>query len=254
MAIAQGLGLTTIAWAQGIGPLRRPLTRWLAKQTFRGCTAVSVRDRGSANLLSQWQIPWQLAPDPVWALASSPAPSLEPRPLPQVAVALRSHPLLTAPRLADLTQALIDFQRVTQTYLLLVPFQPSQDLALAETLQSQLPGVSEIIGFADPRQMKGLFQGVTMAIAMRYHGLIMAAAEGCRCFALSYDPKVSQLMQALELPGWELDQLPDSPQEITQAWLQVYHQETSLPWTQIQSFVTQAQLHQVLLKEQLRSQ
>jgi len=39
-----------------------------------------------------------------------------------------------------------------------------------------------------------------MAIGMRFHSLIMAAAE-C-CFALSYDPKVSQLMEELAMPGW----------------------------------------------------
>jgi len=39
---------------------------------------------------------------------------------------------------------------------------------------------------------------------MRFHSLIMAAAEGCRCFALSYDLKVSQLMEELAMPGSEI--------------------------------------------------
>jgi len=32
MALAQLLGLKTIAWGQGIGPLNRPFTRWLTKK------------------------------------------------------------------------------------------------------------------------------------------------------------------------------------------------------------------------------
>ena len=68
MTLAQQQGLKTIAWAQGIGPIKRDWTRWMAKRTFSGCTAVSVRDRGSAALVSDWQIPYILAPDPVWAL------------------------------------------------------------------------------------------------------------------------------------------------------------------------------------------
>ena len=47
MGLAQRLGLKTIAWAQGVGPLKRPLTRQMAKRAFAGCTVVSVRDRAS---------------------------------------------------------------------------------------------------------------------------------------------------------------------------------------------------------------
>jgi len=49
-----------------------------------------------------------------------------------------------------------------------------------------------------------------MVIGMRFHSLIMAAAEDCRCFALSYDPKVSRLIAEVPMPGWELDQLPET--------------------------------------------
>src|SRR5689334_15311353 len=41
MGLAQRMGLKTVAWAQGIGPLVRPQTRWLAKQNFTGYTQVS---------------------------------------------------------------------------------------------------------------------------------------------------------------------------------------------------------------------
>jgi polysaccharide pyruvyl transferase CsaB len=49
MLTARLLGLKTIAWAQGIGPLQRPQTQWIAKQAFQGCSAISVRDPGSAD-------------------------------------------------------------------------------------------------------------------------------------------------------------------------------------------------------------
>ncbi|MHC5720775.1 MAG: polysaccharide pyruvyl transferase family protein, partial [Nostoc sp.] len=95
MALAQKMGLKTIAWAQGIGPLVHPQTRWLARQTFSNCTKISVRDRASAALLSDWQIPCIIAPDPVWALESKPVLGLWDLPAPRVAVTLRSHPQLT---------------------------------------------------------------------------------------------------------------------------------------------------------------
>lgn len=251
MAIAQRMGLKTVAWAQGIGPLQRPITRWLARQTFKGCTAIGVRDRSSAALVAQWRLPVTLAPDPVWALQSDPVPGLWDLPAPRVAVALRSHPLLTPARLQALTTALGQFQQATQTCLLLLPFQPIQDLAIAQAIHAQLPGVSHVLSLSNPRQLMGVFHGVEMAIAMRYHGLIMAAAAECRCFAISYDPKVSQLMDDLELPGWAIDQIPDRPQQISRVWIEQYANGEALQREQIHSLVDRALMHQDVLKEAL---
>lgn len=247
MQLAQRLGLTTIAWAQGIGPLRRSTTRWLARNTFSSCAAVSVRDAGSAALLSDWQIPFTLAPDPVWALESLPVDGLWDLPAPRVAVNLRTHPLLTPERLEHLTQALIAFQKATQVCILLVPFQASQDLAIAQAIQPRLPGASRIFSLDNPQQLKGLFRGVEMTIAMRFHGLIMAAAQECRCFALSYDPKVSQLMEQLAIPGWELSQIPDDPNQICQIWLEHYANGVGLSNAQIQFQIDRALIHQEVL-------
>ncbi len=250
MTIAQRLGLKTIAWGQGIGPLKQPTTQWLAKTSFQGCTAVSIRDHASAQLLEQWGIAGTLAPDPVWALESAPLPDLADLPSPRVAVVLRSHSQLTPERLNILTQALQQFQQITQTFIVLLPFQASQDLAIAQTLHAQLPA-SQILQVADPRQLKGVFRGVELAIAMRLHGLIMAAAEGCRCFALSYDPKVSQLMQELSLPGWLLSELPSNPQTICQTWLTSYASAPVAP-AQVQSLVERALRHRQVLAQGLQ--
>ena len=249
MALAQQRGLKTIAWAQGIGPLKRSLTRSMTKQTLQGCTGVSVRDRASAQLVTDWQIPFVLAPDPVWALEAKSVKGLWDLPAPRVAVTLRSHPQLTPQRLAHLTQALVDFQKATRTCILLVPFQPAQDGAIARDIASQLSEPHHIISLEDPRELKGLFRGVEMAIGMRYHSLIMAAAEECRCFALSYDPKVTQLMKELNLPGWELEALPDNPNQMSTAWLQQYVNGDPLIPAQIQSLVDRALMHQELLRK-----
>ena len=249
MGLAQQLGLKTIAWAQGIGPLRYQLTRWVAQRSFAGCRSVSVRDYGSAKLLANWQIPCLQAPDPVWALASSPVAKLWDLPAPRVAVTLRSHPELTAQRLSHLTRALVNFQEATQTCILLVPFQESQDLSIAQLIASQLKGEHQIFCLEDPRELKGLFRGVEMVIGMRYHSLIMGAAEGCRCFALSYDPKVNSLMAELNLPGWELKQLPDDPNVISKTWLEYYVNGEPLSRDQIQSLVDRALMHRDLLTD-----
>ena len=163
MFLAQRLGLKTIAWAQGIGPLRRPIIRWLTRQILRRCTAISVRDQASAKLLEHWQIQSMLAPDPVWALESFDDSAIQTDdiseiPTPVVAVNLRAHPQLTPKRLEILTQALVQFQQACDIHLLLLPFQASQDLAIARSIATQLTGFHHVLLLEDPRELKGIFK------------------------------------------------------------------------------------------------
>jgi polysaccharide pyruvyl transferase WcaK-like protein len=162
-------------------------------------------------------------------------------------VNLRQHPQLTEKRLANLTRALVDFQQATQAFILLLPFQKSEDLAIAEAIHPQLPDVSKILLLEDPALLKGVYQGVDMAIGMRLHSLIMAAAEGCRCFALSYDPKVNRLMEDLAMPGWDLASIPEDPHVISKTWLEHYEQGENLSSEQIQSLVNSALMHRDML-------
>lgn len=259
MGLAQRLGLQTIAWAQGLGPLNRQTSQWITRQALRGCQAVSVRDGRSAQLLADWQVSCWLAPDPVWALEASPVPGLADLPAPRVAVALRPHPNLNQERLDRLAIALRDFQQATETCIVLVPFQPVKDGAIAAHLAAYLTGPHKILSLTDPRQLKGLFRGIEMTLGMRFHALVMSAAEGCRSFAISYDPKVSQLMADADIPGWSLESdaplpsLPSSAADMTRQWLNHYANGSSLNPEQIQSRIDRALLHQSLLAEQIQA-
>ena len=247
MALAQQQGLKTIAWAQGIGPLKRAFNRKVTKQVLYGCAAISVRDYRSAKMLEEWHLAPLIAPDPVWALKSKEVTEIQDLPESRVAVVLRSYPLLTPARLAILTEALQDFQQATSTYILIVPFQPSQDMAIAESLQQKLGEHSKILSLTDPRELKGLFKDVKMTIGMRLHSLIMAAAEGCPSFALSYDPKVTQLMSEINLSGWELEDLPENAQIISDTWQRFYHDGKALNTATIQSLQDRALMHRDII-------
>ena len=251
MGLAQGMGLQTIAWAQGVGPLKRKLSKWIARRAFQGCSSVSVRDHQSAQLLVDWQIKSVVAPDPVWALEATPINMYRDLSNPRVAVVLRSHPALTSCRLATITEALQKLQKQTNAEILLIPFQPSQDKAIAQaicdSLNEKMPNHSQIIIQKDPRRLKGIFNGVDLTIAMRLHGLIMAAAEGSNCSAISYDPKVSYLMEDLGISGWELEDLPDDAQLLTDAWVDhLEHQNQTLS-DRVLQLKQQALIHQKIL-------
>ncbi len=248
MALAQQRRIKTIAWAQGIGPLKSAFSRWLARKTLIGCDKISVRDRASLELLSTWGLSPLIAPDPVWALESASFPELWQLPAPRIAVTLRHHPQLTRPKIQALTQALQSLQKATDTCILLVPFQP-QDNALAEEMAKELAEPKAVIRGESPTRLKRLFRGVEMAIGMRYHSLIMAASQECRCFALSYDPKISQFMTEFEIPGWEIANIPEEASVITKAWLEHYANGESLTPDQIQSQRDRALMHQDLLSQ-----
>jgi polysaccharide pyruvyl transferase CsaB len=251
MGLAQGMGLQTIAWAQGVGPLKRKLSKWIARRAFQGCTSVSVRDRQSAQLLADWQIESVVAPDPVWALDATPINMERDVSKPRVAVVLRSHPALTTCRLATITEALQKLQNQTNAEILLIPFQPSQDKAIAQaicdSLNEKMPSLSQIIIQKDPRRLKGIFNSVDLTIAMRLHGLIMAAAEGSNCSAISYDPKVTYLMQDLGISGWELEDLPENAQSLTDVWGDQLENRDQFLSDRVQKLKQQALIHQKIL-------
>ncbi|MEL6776276.1 MAG: polysaccharide pyruvyl transferase CsaB [Cyanobacteria bacterium J06597_16] len=262
MLLAQLMGLKTIAWAQGIGPLSKPFSRWLTRMALANCTQVSVRDRNSDALLNKWNRPCLLAPDPVWGLAHQPVPGLWELPAPRVAIALRPHKHLTQYRLEAIAQAIAAFQKATEVCIVLVPFQPSRDLAIAQFianhLEAQQSGTYQIYCLEQPEQLKGLFRGVEMTIGMRFHALVMSAAEGCRSFAISYDPKVDAFAQNLSLEGWDLSPtpavlppIPSDPQAICKTWLEFYVNGEVLSPPQIQSQVDRAFMHKDLLAEAL---
>jgi polysaccharide pyruvyl transferase CsaB len=249
MQFAQLRGLKTIAWAQGLGPLHRAPNRWLTRTILRRCTAVSVRDRGSAQLLDQWHISHTLAPDPVWALGGTPDPTRPNQPgQPRVAVNLRRYQTLTPERLDVTIQALTQFQTATNALLLLLPFQASLDLELAQELADRLPPhTSQVLQITDPLALRGLFDSVDMAIVMRLHGLIMAAAAGCRCFALSYDPKVAQVCQTFGLPGVDLGELPLDPEALCRQWVEAFRAGRYLDVGERGEADRQARQHQQVL-------
>jgi polysaccharide pyruvyl transferase CsaB len=247
VGLAQQFGLKSIAIAQGIGPVDKPLTRWIAKRAFGSCKAVSVRDPASAALLQSWGISSVMAPDPVWSMTATPVPEIARIPSPKIAVTLRLHPELTNDRLDTLIKALVDFQAATGSHILLVPFQPTTDVDIAKRIQAEIGDNSQVVILSDPKQLKGLFQGVSLAIGMRYHSLIMAVAEGCKCWAISYDPKVTKLMAEVHIPGWDIKDIPPNPQAISQAWQQQLATGTALSTAALQTLHQNSLTHRDLL-------
>lgn len=215
LLLAVEMGLPTLALAQGVGPLRAAEGRAIAADVFNRASGVSVRDAASADLLHEIGVTRDVtvAPDPGWTWTNDGDatsglreryPELKGRQV--IAMVLRDWPFdpewesacvraLAAAIPADWAMLWLDFHR------------PPAEL---------LPGFSEIArrmvgNLADARthviwdgeglaQAAGLLAQCDACIAMRLHGVLLAAVAGLPTVVIEYDGKVSALCDEIGIP------------------------------------------------------
>jgi len=202
-------GKPVLLWAQGLGPLRRRRSRLLVRALLARTTACSWRDSASAALARElgWRPqPWQsgVGSDPVWTF-------------PPLAWHGQGGPLLLCFRPTAQLQGhawrpwLEAINRLAlQREVIWVPFHAGQDRGLLEQLREQnllpegLCSRSREVLPQTPAEAMALFAGSGLVLAMRLHGLILAAVSGAPVAALSYDPKVQAAARALGCPVHDL--------------------------------------------------
>jgi polysaccharide pyruvyl transferase CsaB len=212
-------------YAQGIGPLRRPLSRMLTRVVANRVACITVRDPGSADLLREIGVvrpPLEVTADPAFALT----PALDERVRdiraraeiregsPVVGVALRpwsSRGQAASPdTLARISDSVAD---ATGCQIAFVPMQPPRDVDISTAVAAAMRRSDSARIVQEPLlpgEALGLIGSMDALMAMRLHALIFAAAGGVPMVALSYDPKVTQLMEGLgqseynmELATWD---------------------------------------------------
>ena len=209
-----------LLWAQGLGPLHRRSSRWLVGVLLRMTRASSWRDKQSADLASRLGCAGaadHVAPDPVWSLKG---PSWHGHGGP-IVLCFRPTRQLVGPRWLLWLQALE--QLVPDRPLLWLPLHAGQDRGLLDHLQQEgllspaLQQRSRELHPSDPAEVMQVCAAGGLVLAMRLHGLILAAATGAPAAALSYDPKVSAAAADLGCPVHRLDQVPD-PLDLLESW------------------------------------
>ena len=220
---ARAQGKPVLLWGQGLGPLRRRRSRLLVRALLPLTTACSWRDPESAALAQH--LGWRPLPDqagagvgtdPVWATAQQ---QWRGRGGP-VVLCWRPVGQLQGeawrPWLAALEQLAPDRE------LLWLPFHGSQDRGLLDRLRSQgllsdaLQARSREVLAERPREAMAVASTAGLVLAMRLHGLILAAVSGAPTAALSYDPKVAAAAVALGCPCAPLDQ--PAPPDLVAQW------------------------------------
>jgi polysaccharide pyruvyl transferase CsaB len=215
---AQLQGKPVGLWGQGLGPLRRRRSRALVRQLLRLTTARSWRDPDSAALAASWGAAGIEGSDPVWGLP--------PRPWRgqggAIVLCWRPVAQLRGPAWRPYLEALARLADGSDRPVLWLPFHGHQDRGLLADLQAEglLPASlrdrSQVVEAADPEEAMELFSSAGLVVAMRLHGLILAALAGAPTAALSYDPKVSAAATAIGCPCHDLAAAP--PADLASRW------------------------------------
>lgn len=218
-----------LLWGQGLGPLKRRISRWIVRAVLPLANAISWRDPQSQRLAQQLGVSAPCGSDPVWALppgqwrgAHGP-----------IVLCWRPTPLLTTAAWRPLLSALDTLATAEGREVLWVPFHQHQDQGLLAELQRRglisptLAARSREQPVQTVDEAKAMFSGAGLVVAMRLHGLILAALGGSPCAALSYDPKVSAAAAAIGCPCSDLAQ-PLQAVSLMASWQQQIDQSPDL--------------------------
>ena len=213
-------GGRVLLWGQGLGPLRRPISRILVRWVLPLCAAISWRDDASLALARGWAkaVPMWMAPDPVWQM-----PHRNWIGGGEIVVCWRPSPLLDSRGWRLLLDALDGLSKELAAPVCWLAFHQHQDAVLMDQLREReliSPSLLKRSRTVVPRSIDAVFSRLKTArlvLPMRLHALIIAGLAGSPVAALSYDPKVEAAASMAAVPCIFLDALPD-PDDLMAIW------------------------------------
>lgn len=215
MKLALWLRKPVFIYSQGIGPVHnRRYYGWI-RRTFQRCRYVSVRDAESAALLERMGCTAgtaEVVPDPVMGLplpdGAEPiaAPESATKRLPVVGISVR---YWNADRseLDKLAEAIVRLTDERDAEFRFLPFHsPSDEEASYDVIgrvrdkaAGAEPTVSVAGGIDHPQRMLAEVSRCDVLVGMRLHALIYAASQLVPMVGITYDPKIDQFLQRLEM-------------------------------------------------------
>ncbi len=215
IAQAKLSGAKVLVYAQGLGPLRRSM----AKQSTRFAMSLAdlrcVRDPKSLKMLNDWSLSAEQTADPVWCLKARPLPRKIQQELADlgdagsrgllVGVSLRESPLLKDEDLEVLVKAMAAVFPAS-TILTPLPLQKEQDETVLEKVMTRWKSLGrQVVNLScdqleRPSQWLELIGELDMIVGMRLHALLMALSASTPIFGISYDPKVTHLLEEFRQP------------------------------------------------------
>lgn len=203
----------------GVGPITTRVGRVLARLTLRQVTLVSVRDRASYDLAARLgcaDAKLRRVPDAVWANGRETFGAAQARPLSStVRIGLNLNRDIAVPARWDgfvdeLRQAVESIASTHKVELVGIPmqtgFKRDDDREMLEAFFASIPEITSTIVAADDHlDIASAIAGCDVVVAERLHCLVIATILGRPAVALSYDPKVDELIDQLGLNDRSVD-------------------------------------------------
>lgn len=216
---------------QGIGPLRRSLSRTLTARALNGVDIITVRDSQSADLLRQIGVSGRIEVTADPTLILNPCPPDEAERLMTeaginpgedvTAVSLRGWP--ERPGLEEAAgKALAELAERLPSKLLLLAMQWPDDMTIARHAARAIRPDKVVVQPNEwtAEQMLGVLARCGFVVAMRLHALIFAASAEVPSLGILYDPKVEQFVLMAGQEGISLDETLGGllPERALAAW------------------------------------
>lgn len=213
-------GKKVMLFAQGLGPIRQNKSRMVARYVMNGVTLISYRDEESRILSQSLGIakpPIFVTADPVFALEPAPKEAIDPIAKELgiieggINIGISIRPWKANSDYVNIISTITDYLALHEkANIFLFPFQDSQDMEVCKSILTKTTQKTKIVPRDYPIPvMMGLIGRMDMVMGMRLHSLIFAATQNVPCMGISYDPKVTNVMESLELPYLKINKVEE---------------------------------------------
>lgn len=215
VALAKLMGKPVIFYAQGVGPINRPFSKFLMRLVGNRVDLITLRDNASSRFLYDLGVrcpPLLVTADPVFALQPEAADerkignlldSYGLADIPLIGVAVRKWAELEGYQ--EVLALLLDDLADRGYQVVFVPMAYPDDVAEAQRVAKLMKMPAAVLDeHLKSQEHLALIARTKLMIAMRLHALIFAANRGVPFAGISYDPKVEAFLSSFEqlpLPG-----------------------------------------------------
>lgn len=260
--MARQMGLPTLLWAQGVGPLSGDDARQIVQDIFSTATHISVRDEDSKLLLAEIGVSRDIvvAPDPVWAY---PIPKKIPHnETNKKRIALVIRPWSFVPGWEDcLVDALKNALPPAGCTLVWMPFQavdvPGRSVSDAPFIKNLMRRIGdeythEWLEFTQITDVAEALAHCDSVVSMRLHAQILSLKLGKPTLCIEYDPKMAAVSTQVGVPA-QLRLTPDAPADTWRNAFMAWANQKPMPLKQPNKLATEALTQRRVLQQAIKA-
>lgn len=205
--LAEIFGCRVMLYAQGIGPIRGGLAKWLMNFIVNRVDLITIRDHGSLEELQRLKIS-----RPKIFCTADPVLAIKPVSLDAGEKILAGHGIKRTGRLIGVSvRSWIDWQSCqtalaealdklaeTGAQIIFIPMQFPNDIRAAESIAALMKNPAAVLDEEfSTSEILSLVGNMSVLIGIRLHALIFAGVMGVPMLGISYDPKIDRFLDSI---------------------------------------------------------